>query len=376
MARFRIGAAAGLPVAAIGLSWAGPALAEYGLNMPRGVTSLSKAAYDLHMLIFWICVVIGIVVFGVMFYSIYHHRKSKGAVPAQFHESTTIEVVWTVIPMLILIGMAIPATRTLIAMEDTREADMSILITGYQWKWKYDYLDEDISFFSSLTTPRQQIANVEEKGENYLLEVDNPVVVPVGKKIRFLTTAADVIHSWWVPDLGWKRDSIPGFVNESWALIEEPGTYRGQCAELCGKDHGFMPIVLIAKPEAEYQQWVASHKQSAAAAAGEAEREWSMDELVAKGEQVYQTACSACHQANGQGIPNVFPALAGSALATTGAIEEHADTIVNGRAGTAMQAFGAQLDDVELAAVITYTRNAWGNETGTSMQPAQIKAMR
>ncbi len=236
------------------------ASAELGLNMPEGVTPLSREVYGLHMLILWICVLIGIVVFGAMFYSMYHHRKSRGSVPAQFHESTTVEVVWTIVPMLILIGMAIPATRVLVAMEDTSDADITIKVTGYQWKWQYDYLEDGISFFSTMSTPREQIAGVEEKGEHYLLEVDNPLVVPVGKKVRFLTTAADVIHSWWVPALGFKRDAIPGFINESWGRIDEPGTYRGQCTELCGKDHGFMPIVVVAKPEAEYQQWVSEQK--------------------------------------------------------------------------------------------------------------------
>jgi cytochrome c oxidase subunit 2 len=354
-----------------GLAWA-----EYGLNMPRGVTSLSRAAYDLHMLIFWICVVIGLLVFGAMFYSIYHHRKSKGAVPAQFHESTTVEIVWTVIPMLILVGMAIPATRALIAMEDTSNADMTITVTGYQWKWKYDYLDEGISFYSSLSTPRQQIANDEDKGENYLLEVDNPVVVPVGKKIRFLTTAADVIHAWWVPDLGWKRDAIPGFINESWATIEKPGVYRGQCAELCGKDHGFMPVVVIAKTEDEYQAWLAEQQAAAGEAAASADREWTLAELMEKGESVYNTNCAACHQPTGEGMGDMFPALKGSAAATSDPVEAHVATVMDGRPGTAMAAFGAQLDDVDLAAVVTYTRNAWGNDTGQMVQPSQIKAQR
>lgn len=242
------------------------ACAELGLNMPEGVTPLSREVYGLHMLILWICVLIGVVVFGAMFYSIYHHRKSKGTVPAQFHESTTIEVVWTIVPMLILIGMAIPATRVLVAMEDTAEADLTVKVTGYQWKWQYDYLDAGISFFSTLSTPREQIAGIEEKGEHYLLEVDNPLVVPVGKKVRFLTTAADVIHSWWVPALGFKRDAIPGFINESWGRIDEPGIYRGQCTELCGKDHGFMPIVVVAKPQAEYEQWLSAQKAKQSAA--------------------------------------------------------------------------------------------------------------
>jgi len=237
-----------------------PALADWQLNMPEGVTFLSQKAYDLHMLIFWICVVIGVVVFGVMFYSIYHHRKDKGAVAAQFHESTVLEFVWTLIPLLILVGMAIPATRTLVAMEDHTDAELTIKATGYQWRWKYDYLDHDFSFFSTMSTPWEQINNVVEKGEDYLLEVDNHMVVPVDTKLRILTTAADVIHSWWVPDLGWKRDAIPGFINENWTLIEEPGIYRGQCAELCGRGHGFMPIVVEAVSQENYRAWVANMK--------------------------------------------------------------------------------------------------------------------
>lgn len=245
------------------LAWSAAAHAELGLNMPRGVTSVSREVYDLHMLIFWICVAIGVVVFGVMFWSIFHHRKSRGAVAAQFHESTLVEIVWTIIPMLILIGMAVPATKTLVRMYDARDAELTVKVTGYQWRWQYDYLDEGVGFMSVLSTPAAQIRNVADKGEHYLLEVDNPLVLPVGKKVRILTTAADVIHSWWVPDLGWKRDAIPGFINENWTLIEKPGIYRGQCAELCGKDHGYMPIVVKAVPEAEFDAWLAQMKAKA-----------------------------------------------------------------------------------------------------------------
>jgi len=249
---------------ALTAAWSASAQAELGLNMPRGVTSISQQVYDLHMLIFWICVAIGVVVFGVMFWSIYHHRKSLGAVPAQFHESTLVEVVWTVIPMLILIGMAVPATKTLVGMYDARDAELTVKITGYQWRWQYDYIDQNVSLLSVLSTPSAQIRNAAAKGEHYLLEVDNALVVPVGKKIRLLTTAADVIHSWWVPDLGWKKDAIPGFINEAWTLIEKPGVYRGQCTELCGKDHGFMPIVVKAVPAAEFDQWLAQMKAKSA----------------------------------------------------------------------------------------------------------------
>ncbi len=242
------------------LMWSARGHAELAFNMPRGVTSVSWAVYDLHMLIFWICVAIGLVVFGVMFWSIFHHRKSRGAVPAQFHESTLIEILWTVIPVLILVSMAVPATKTLVKMYDASDAELTVKVTGYQWRWRYDYLDQNVGFFSVLSTPYSQIHNLTAKSEHYLLEVDNPLVVPVGKKVRILTTAADVIHSWWVPELGWKKDAIPGFINESWTLIEQPGIYRGQCAELCGKDHGYMPIVVKAVPEAEFEEWLSQMK--------------------------------------------------------------------------------------------------------------------
>jgi len=343
------------------------------LNLTPGVTDISHKVYDLHMLIFEICVVICVGVFAVLIYSIINHRKSKGAKPASFHESTTVEIIWTTIPFLILVGMAIPATKTLLALEDTRDSDMSIKVTGYQWKWKYDYLNEDISFFSSLTTPRDQIENQAAKGENYLVEVDNPIVVPINKKIRFLITSNDVIHSWWVPALGWKQDAIPGFINDAWTELKEPGLYRGKCAELCGKDHGFMPIVLIAKTEEDYQAWVKEQKAGAAAAAAASTQTLSKDELMTKGEKVYNTICAACHQASGQGIPGVFPAIAGSKIAT-GDKAAHLQIVLHGKPGTAMQAFGEQLNAVDLAAVITFERNAFGNNTGDVIQPSDVAA--
>lgn len=360
----------------------GVALAEYGLNMPRGVTELSRQHYDLHMLIFYICVAIGVVVFGVMFWAIFHYRKSRGAVAQQFTHNTTAELIWTTIPMLILIGMAIPATRALIAMESSGRPDMQIKVTGYQWKWRYDYLDEGFGFFSSMdeksNEARQLRSGVSPYDvEHYLLDVDEPVVVPVGKKIRFLTTANDVIHAWWVPDLGWKRDAIPGFVNSSWARIDEPGVYRGQCAELCGRDHAFMPIVVKAVGEDEYRQWVDEKLAAQRAMAAEEDREFSFAELMSRGEQVYKGNCAACHQANGQGIPGAFPALAGSAL-VTGALEEHIGIVLYGKPGTAMAAFGEQLSAADLAAVLTYERNAWGNDAQLAadavrqIQPADV----
>ena len=354
----------------------GAALAEYQLNLPRGVTPVSERAYDLHMLIFAICCVIAVVVFGVMFYSIVKHRKSRGVEAAQFHEDTRIEVIWTLVPVLILVGMAIPATKALVAMEDTSNADMTIQVTGYQWKWKYDYLDEEISFFSNMSTTAEEIAGEVPRSKNYLLDVDEPLVVPTHQKIRILTTAADVIHAWWVPELGFKRDAIPGFINESWAYIKEPGVYRGQCAELCGKDHGFMPIVVVAKAEDEYRQWVSDVKAEMAEAAAAAERTWSMEDLMAKGKEVYNANCAACHQPNGQGMGEMFPALAGNAMVISDDPQEQIHTVLAGRPGTPMPAFGPQLDDGALAAVITYTRNAWGNDIDQAVQPDQIKALR
>jgi len=370
-----LGRTLGVIWGAVLLLGAGNAYAGWSdtLNLREGVTSISNKVYDLHMLIFWICVIACLLVFVVLIYSIFTHRKSKGAVPADFHESTTVEIIWTTIPFLVLVAMAVPATTTLLAMEDTRDADMSIQITGFQWKWKYDYLDEGISFFSALATPRDQIEGTAEKGDNYLLEVDNPIVVPINKKIRFLITSNDVIHSWWVPDLGWKQDAVPGFINDAWTELSEPGLYRGKCAELCGKDHGFMPIVLIAKTEEDYAAWVEEQQGAAAAAAGAATQTLTMDELMAKGEAAYNTNCAACHQANGAGIPGVFPAIAGSAIAT-GDVAAHIDIVVNGKAGTAMQAFGEQLNAVDLAAIITYERNAYGNSTGDMVQPADVVA--
>ena len=357
-----------------------PAWAEYGLNLPEGVTPLSRNIYDLHMTIFYICCVIAAVVFGIMFWSIFRHRKARGVQAAQFHHNTTVEIIWTAIPMLILILMAIPATKSLIMIESTGDSDLTIKVTGYQWRWHYEYIDEEFGFFSSLA-PESNEARQLKSGidpneiENYLLEVDNPVVVPVGQKIRFMTTAADVIHSWWVPALGWKRDSIPGFINESWAIIEEEGTYRGQCSELCGRDHAFMPIVLKAVSEDEYYEWAGNMMVMAMDVDAGADREWTMDELMERGEQVYSTFCVACHQVNGQGIPGAFKPLVGSPV-TTGPVDGHIDTVMNGVAGTAMAPFGMQLNDVDVAAVITYERNSWGNDSGDAVQPSTIAARR
>lgn len=348
------------------------------LNLRRGVTDISGQVYDLHMLMFIICVVIAVVVFGVMFTSMYFHRKSRGAKPANFHESVKVEIAWTVIPFVILVVMAIPAARTLIAMEDTTEADMTVLVTGSQWKWHYKYMDRDVEYYSLLATQREQINNKFEKTENYLLEVDRPLVIPTGKKVRFLITSDDVIHSWWVPDFAVKKDANPGFINEAWTKVEEPGVYRGQCAELCGKDHGFMPIVVVAKSPADYEAWVSEQEAVAQAAKAEEQRlmamNMSMDELMSEGERVYNAACAACHMPNGEGLKGVFPALKGSKMALED-MTGHIDIVLNGRAGTAMQAFGKMLSLKEIAAVVTYERNAWGNNTGDIVQPKDVNAV-
>lgn len=353
--------------------------AEYQLDLRPGVTSFSQGAYGIHTLVMWICVVIGIIVFGAMIYSIIMHRKSRGAEAAKFDDNLTVEIVWTVVPFIILGFMAVPATKVLLDMEDVSNSDMSIKITAYQWKWHYDYNvgenAQDINFFSNLATPIEEIQNKATKNPNYLLQVDNKVVVPVNKKIRLLFTSNDVIHAWWVPAFGVKKDAIPGYINESWFKTDQVGTYRGQCAELCGTNHGFMPIVVEVKSEADYVAWVNGQKQQAVAAAESSNKTWTKDELMDHGKTVYATNCMACHQANGEGIPNVFPGLKDSAIAL-GDIAKHIDVVVNGVSGTAMQAFGPQLNDADLAALVTYERNAWGNDVGDMAQPADIKAAR
>jgi len=319
----------------------------------------------------------------LMTYSIVMHRKSAGHKAEQFHENTTVEIVWTVIPFIILIGMALPATKTVIAMKDTSSPDITIKATGYQWKWGYDYLQEGISFYSSLSTPREQIDDYQrkgtQKGEHYLVEVDNPVVVPVGKKVRIITTANDVIHAWWVPALGIKQDAIPGFVRDTWFKADNPGTYRGQCAELCGKDHGFMPIVVEVVTPEKYAAWVDEQKKKMAAATPDPAKQWTLEELKARGEKVYAGNCVACHQPTGMGVPGTFPALSGSPV-STGPKERQIETVLNGvtKNGkpTLMAAFGKQLSDADIAAVITYTRNNWANKTGDMVTPADVKAAR
>lgn len=346
-------------------------------NMTRGATDISHQVYNLHMSIFYICCAIGAIVFALMFWSILHHRKSKGAKAARFHGSLKIELLWTAIPVVILVVMAIPASKTLIAMEDTSKADLTILITGSQWKWHYKYMDYPIEFYSMLATPRDQIENNSEKTELYLREVDKPLVIPTGKKIRFLVTADDVIHSWWVPAFAIKKDANPGFINETWTKVDKPGIYRGQCAELCGKDHGFMPVVVDVKTPEEFDTWaqeqVALQAQAKAEAEKAAQQTQSMDELMAQGQKVYDSHCAVCHQVSGEGLPGAIPALKGSAMVTTD-IAAHIHIVVFGKPATAMQAFGKQLTTSELAAVITYERNAWGNNTGDMVQVADVAA--
>ena len=361
------------------------AFAEYGLNLPPPVTPIARDILDLHNLILIVCAIIFVVVFGAMFYSIFAHRKSRGHKAADFDESMKAEIAWTIVPFFILVGMAIPSTATLLRMDDFTESDLTVKITGYQWKWHYEYMDKGVSFFSVLTTPREEIGRPmfsstgfkagDARNPDYLLQVDKPLVLPVDKKVRFLVTANDVLHAWWVPQIGIKKDGIPGYINQMWARIEQPGIYRGQCAELCGQGHGFMPIVVNAVSEQDFNDWLEQEKTMMAAAAAGADREWAKAELLEKGKETYDKICASCHQPNGQGIPGVFPAIAGSKVAT-GPLDEHLHLVMAGKSGTAMAAFGPQLNDVQLAAVITYQRNAFGNNTGDLVQPSQITALR
>ncbi len=346
-------------------------VARYNLQDP--VTPIARQMYELHSYIMWICLAIFIGVFGVMFYALFKHRRSVGHQAAHFHENTLVEVVWTVIPFLILLFMAWPATKTVLALKDTSAPDVTIKVTGYQWKWNYDYIHDGFGYYSSLATPLAQRENREPKGPNYLLEVDNPMVVPVNAKVRLLITANDVIHSWWMPAFGVKQDAIPGFVRDAWFKAEKVGTYRGQCAELCGKEHGFMPIVVEVKSPEDYKAWVAQQKQKNAAAGEDPNKQWDAKELAGKGAGIFAANCAACHQANGQGIPGTFPALAGSKI-VNGVPADQIHIVLNGKPGTAMPSW-KQLSDTDLAAVIDYTRASWGNQ-GAPVQPADVKAAR
>lgn len=352
------------------------------LNLPQGV---SEIAYDiawLHWMMLIICTIIFIGVFGVMFYSIIMHRKSSGHKAATFHEHLGVEVAWTVIPFLIVIGMALPATKTVVAMKDTTGADLTIKVTGYQWNWSYEYIDgpaSGLSFFSNLATPRAQIENREPKSNTYLMEVDKPLVVPVDKKVRVIITASDVIHAWMVPDFGIKQDAIPGFLRDAWFRAEKIGTYRGQCAELCGKDHAFMPIVVDVVSQENFEKWAATQTQVASAKSDEGISTLDKDELITRGKEVYGTTCVACHQANGQGLGATFPALDGNDKYVLAPMKEQILTVLNGHPGTAMAAFRDQLSDVQIASVITYTRQSWGNAgqgPDPVVQPSDVNALR
>jgi len=354
---------------------------NWQMNMYKGVTPLSKDMYDLHMIAMAICAVIGFIVFGIMIYTLIHHRKSKGYTPATFHVNTRLEIIWTIIPFVILIGLAIPATKVLIHQEDSSDSDVTIKIVGYQWKWQYQYLDQGISFFSNLATPYSQIQNQEPKGQWYLLEVDKPLVLPIHKKIRFIVTSNDVVHSWWVPELGVKRDAIPGFMHEAWARIEKPGVYRGQCTELCGINHGFMPIVVEAVSDEAFTQWVnqqtkVEDKYATTENQPAAQKIMTRAELMTLGRNKYNLICAACHQANGKGIPPMYPALKNSSVSVGNPISRHIALILNGVPGSAMQPYKDQLTDEEIAAITTYERNAWGNNTDDLIQPTDVANVR
>lgn len=376
---------------------AGQAQAALNFNLQSPATPIAHQIYNLHTLILLVCLLIFIVVFGFMFYALFQHRKSTGHKPAHFHQNFRLEVMWTLVPFLILIGIAIPTTQTVLAMKNVEHSDMSIKVTGHQWMWEYEYLGEGVRYVSNLGTSRDQIDNKVAKSEHYLLEVDKPLVVPTGKKVRLLLTSADVIHSWWLPQFGVKQDAIPGFIHEAWFQVEKPGTYRGQCAELCGVGHGFMPIVVEALLPEEYGSWLKTQKLSLVETASANNKTYTLNELKTHGEQVYLSRCAACHQANGQGIAGMFPPLidgapfsAGAAVTTPlvergfwkdgkvvlGSKARHLDILMNGITGTAMQPIGAQLSDFDVAAVVSYERNSWGNKTGDTIQPAEVAALR
>ena len=383
---------------ALGAFAAFPAVASYDVDIPPPATAIAGDIYNLHYYILIVCVVIFVLVFGAMFYSIFKFRKSQGAKPdVNFHESTLIEIIWTVIPFIILIVMAIPATTTVLAMKDTSNPDLTIKVVGYQWGWQYEYQQDGVSFYSNLSTPWTQVGQpgvpaTEARGPNYLLEVDNPMVVPVGKKVRLLITSNDVLHGWYVPTLGVNQYGIPGFIKDSWFKVEKAGTYKGQCSQICGKLHGFMPITVIAKSQADYDAWVKEAKTkfaiptaaaeasaaaptTVAALVDEPGKKWTLDELKKAGESIYSANCAACHQADGKGNPAMkAKALDGSAV-VTGAKSGQIAVLLKGRPNTLMAGFD-RLSDVELAAVATYARNSWGNKVGDVVLPADIKAAR
>jgi cytochrome c oxidase subunit 2 len=368
--------AAGMPSWAVVDSPGGPAVRQMTFQQP--VTQIAAEINTLHHWMMGICLAIFLAVFGVMLYSIMKHRKSLGHKAASFHESTAVEIGWTIVPFVIIILMALPATRTVVAMKDTSNADLTIKATGMQWKWGYDYLKgegEGISFLSNLSTPREQTMDPGiAKNDNYLIEVDKPVVVPVNKKVRIVTTANDVIHAWGIPAFGVKQDAIPGFVRDTWFRAEKVGVYRGQCYELCGKDHAFMPIVVNVVSDADYTKWVADRKKEMAALADDPNKTWTIDEMKARGEKIYAANCVACHQASGKGVPGAFPALDGSAV-VNGPRANQINLVLNGK--NAMPAWKSVLSDTDIAAVITYTRNSWSNKAQENIvQPAEVVAAR
>lgn len=349
--------------------------ADWDLNMTRGVTETSLEIFNLHMLIFWICVWIGVVVFGIMFWSLFKYRKSSGAVAAKFDDNFWLEIGWTIVATLILVVMAIPSTQVLVKAYDDSEGEINIMVTGYQWKWQYKYLEDNVTFFSNLATDDEAIHNRIPKGELYLREVDEPLVIPINTKIRFLITGNDVIHSFWVPDFAVKQDAVPGFINTAWTNVPKPGIYRGNCTELCGINHAFMPVVVRAVEKEEYTAWVAEKLAFAEVERLLTEKEWTKEELIERGEKVYTKNCVACHQVNGKGIPPVFPALDGSNIVMRDASRQIEILMEGVGPSYAMQAFGKQLGEVDIASVITYTRNAWSNKEkgdGKEVTPKDI----
>ncbi len=329
-------------------------------NMPIGVTEVSESIFELHMVIFWICVAIGVIVFSIMFWSLWKYRKSKGAVAADFDDNLWLEIGWTVAATLVLVWMAVPATQVMVEAYDDAEGEINILITGHQWKWHYEYLEDEVGFFSNLSTSQEQIDGEVPKGEFYLKEVDEPLVIPTNTRVRFLITGNDVIHSWWVPDFAVKQDAIPGFINTAWTNVPEPGIFRGACTELCGIKHAFMPVVVRAVEREEFDAFIAEKVTLAEAERLLTSKNWTKEELMERGEQFYQTNCAACHQAGGQGIPPVFPALAGSQVALSDSAK-HIQILMEGVQGSAMAAFGESYSEIDIASVITYTRQAWDN---------------
>jgi cytochrome c oxidase subunit 2 len=354
---------------AVGDSPGGPAVNEINLQPPA--TAIAEELYHLHTFMLILCTVIFIGVFGVMFYSVFAHRKSKGYKAAHFHESTTVEIIWTIVPFVIVVLMALPATKTVIAMKDTTNSDLTVKVTGYQWKWNYDYVKgpgEGINFFSTLTTPRAEVDGEQPKTDTYLQEVDNPLVVPVDKKIRIITTANDVVHSWYVPAFGVKQDAIPGFVRDTWFKADKTGTFRGFCTELCGKEHAFMPVVVEVLSADDYAKWVDDQQKKMAAGADDPNKTYTLAELMERGGKVYAANCAVCHQPTGKG-GGAFPALDGSKIAN-GPIAQHVSIVLKGK--NVMPSWGPTLNDVEIASVITFERNSWGNHTGDILQPKQV----